>query len=167
MKNNHLEIIKDCPFCGSKLVYFGRDLREGKVLKVYKHPEYKHICFRCPLSSLIFSLKDWNHRKNKMIVNLDNYKSENTVTFSGRERGRSVRKKIGGSNLDQATEIKFIIPDDVYAIASSFILGLLGQTIRSLKNAGRNPEDVIKIPEGFELTFKEAFRQAIQTEYPY
>ncbi len=99
-----------------------------------------------------------------MEINLDNYRNKKAAIFSGRERGRIVRDQIGGNNLDEADEITFVIPDDVYAIASSFILGLLGQTIRSLKNAGKNPEDVIRIPEGFESTFREAFRQATQTE---
>lgn len=92
-----------------------------------------------------------------MEINLNNYR-DNAALFLGREHGRAVRNQIGGNKLDKADEITFAIPDDVYAIASSFILGLLGETIMSLKMQGKNPEDVIRIPEGFESTFREAFR---------
>lgn len=97
-----------------------------------------------------------------MEINLNNYRDKAAI-FSDRERGRAVRDQIGGNELDAADEITFAIPDDVYAIASSFILGLLGETIGYLKMQGKDPEDVIRIPEGFESTFREAFRMGNTT----
>lgn len=99
-----------------------------------------------------------------MKIDLDRFRSSKSAVFAGRERGVAVMNAIGEDKLKESQEIIFEIPNDVFAINSSFILGLLGSTIRHIVANGKKPNEIIRIPEGFELTFEEAFRQAVQTE---
>lgn len=59
--------VKPCPFCGSTMQSFGRDLRgkEREVVQTVRHPyndeeqDWRKIC---PLSMLVFPVELWNQR---------------------------------------------------------------------------------------------------------
>lgn len=54
--------IKSCPFCGSVLENFGKQVRDNKVVDGYIHPIYESSGFRCPLNGLVFTADNWNTR---------------------------------------------------------------------------------------------------------
>lgn len=55
--------LKPCPFCNLSLLPFGHEVRDGKVVETYKHPEDTPLGERyCPLSMLVFSVIEWNTR---------------------------------------------------------------------------------------------------------
>jgi len=102
--------------------------------------------------------------KQALNINLDNFRSAKAHIFAGRERGAEVKKKITKEKLNAATEITFTIPNDVYALNSSFLLGLLGETIKFHKEKGLDSSQIIKIPEEFKSTFEETIREAQQED---
>ena len=68
-----------------------------------------------------------------------NSKSETTIDFSklggpvyiGRARGRKARDVLGLEKLDKDSDLIDVkIPDDTYALNSSYFLGLFGPSIR-------------------------------------
>lgn len=97
-------------------------------------------------------------------IDLEKFRSNKSPVFAGRERGVEVKKKISVDKLNSALEISFTIPDDVYALNSSFLLGLLGETIKYHKDHGRNAMEIIKIPNEFKSTFEETIREALQDD---
>ena len=101
---------------------------------------------------------------NQITIDLNRFRSSKSAVFAGRERGNEVRKILTDEELNKADEISFIVPNDVSAMNSSFILGLLGETISQKHKAGIDAHYVIKIPAGFERSFENAFREAIQSE---
>ncbi|WP_251473058.1 hypothetical protein [Stenotrophomonas lactitubi] len=50
--------------------------------------------------------------------------------FTGRQRGQDARKKLGLDSIDENEDCKVLIPDEVYAITSSYFLGLFGPSVR-------------------------------------
>jgi len=100
----------------------------------------------------------------QLIIDLNNFRSSKSAVFAGRERGYEVRKKITDERLNSANKIRFVIPDDVYAINSSFLLGLLGDTIRIHQKNKEDVSNIIEIPEDFKRTFEDAIREAGQVK---
>lgn len=98
-------------------------------------------------------------------INLDSFRSAKSHIFAGRERGIEVKKKITTERLNAATKISFTIPKDIYALNSSFLLGLLGETIKFHKTKGLDSSQIIKIPEEFKSTFEETIREAQQEDF--
>lgn len=97
-------------------------------------------------------------------INLDLYRTAKSPVFAGRDRGIEVKKKITLEKLNSASEISFSIPDDVYALNSSFLLGLLGETIKFHKKNGLDSSKIIKVPDEFKSTFEETIREAQQDD---
>jgi len=97
-------------------------------------------------------------------INLDEFRSAKSHVFAGRDRGVEVKKKITLEKLNSASEISFTIPDDVYALNSSFLLGLLGETIKFHKDRGLDSSQIIKVPDEFKSTFEETIREAQQED---
>lgn len=95
-------------------------------------------------------------------IDLGKYRSSNSYVFAGRDRGVAVKEQIGLDVMKNADRICFIIPEDVFAISSSFLLGLLGDLIRFLKKEKKDIDSIIEVPDGFERTFEEAKREALQ-----
>lgn len=50
--------LKACPLCGCGLLPLGGEIRDGKVIPNYIHPQYTG----CALGSLVFAAKSWNSR---------------------------------------------------------------------------------------------------------
>ena len=101
-------------------------------------------------------------KSNVLTIDLNAFRTSNSFVFAGRDRGIAVKDKIGFEKMKNAEKIHFIIPDDVFAISSSFLLGLLGDLIRFLKKENKDIDSVIETPEDFERTFEEAKREALQ-----
>ena len=69
-----------------------------------------------------------------MIIDLGDHRSGESLIFSGRKRGRSVRKstKLNDVNPDSIDKIKVMVPDDTIIVTSSFILGMIGNVVRKM-----------------------------------
>lgn len=52
--------------------------------------------------------------------------------FTGRQRAQEVRSKLKLDNVTSADQVDVVIPEGVYAITSSYFLGLFGPSIRDL-----------------------------------
>lgn len=70
---------------------------------------------------------------DKIVISLEKHRSPKTRTFSGREKGKALRKKYDLIRLDQVlTACEVIIPLDITSINESFFLGLFGKSVRTL-----------------------------------
>ena len=74
----------------------------------------------------------------KKEINLDDYRSPNVRVFTGRVRGEKVRVAAKVPLFDEMenVQVTVIVPDDVTTIASSFFLGMFGDSIRRLEKDG-------------------------------
>lgn len=67
------------------------------------------------------------------VIDLDDHRDSDAPVLSGRPRGKAVRESTCLDGIDETEgEIAVRIPEDVYVISSSFLLGLLGPSIRKL-----------------------------------
>lgn len=70
-------------------------------------------------------------------LNLDKYRDRGVRTLSGRDRGEAVRKLASLDDLDSSEEsVTVEIPEDVFSVHASFLLGLFGPSVRRLGLAG-------------------------------
>jgi len=70
-------------------------------------------------------------------IDLGAYRTAGTLVFAGRDRGKQVRGKAGLDEADKdANPIVVHIPEDIWAITSSFFLGMFGPSVRSLGEEG-------------------------------
>lgn len=73
-------------------------------------------------------MKDKERRDT--VIDLGRYRSTGVRVFAGRSRGRAVRKAAKINDLDAGNETVVVqVPDDTFAVTSSFILGLFGDSI--------------------------------------
>jgi len=56
--------------------------------------------------------------------------------FTGRDRGQKARQDLGLDKLPIDEIVRVIIPEDTYAVTSSFFLGLFGASVRELGGEG-------------------------------
>lgn len=75
----------------------------------------------------------------KNVINLGAVTSNGEIkNLSGKERGEDVRKLFQLDSLDEEpTPIKVIVPDYIYAISSSFFLGLFSKSVLSRGSADK------------------------------
>lgn len=67
------------------------------------------------------------------VINLDEYRSNGSKVFAGRERGKLARQRAGLDQIDQTdTTVLVRVPEDIYSVNSSFFLGMFGPSIRRL-----------------------------------
>ncbi|MES3628848.1 MAG: hypothetical protein PPP56_01640 [Longimonas sp.] len=67
------------------------------------------------------------------VIDLDDHRDSDAPVLSGRPRGKAVRESTCLDVIDdQEDNIVIRIPQDVYLVASSFFLGMLGPSIRKL-----------------------------------
>lgn len=70
------------------------------------------------------------------LVDLGQWQSRDVRVFAGRERGSEVRQAANLEELDQSDEeVEVRIPDNTFAVNSSFFLGMFGDSIRRLGEA--------------------------------
>lgn len=98
-------------------------------------------------------------------IDLEKYRTGKSHIFAGRERGIEVKKSLTLEKLNAAKKIEIIIPDDVYALNSSFLLGLLGETIKFHKSNNLDSKEIISYPQDFKATFEETIREAQQEDF--
>ena len=100
------------------------------------------------------------------VIDLDDHRDSDVPVLSGRGRGEAVRKSTRLDSIDE-TEEKIVvrIPEDVYVVASSFLLGLLGPSIRKLEeNRFRSR---FRFEGGVnEAALSYAIREALRSESP-
>ena len=66
-------------------------------------------------------------------IDLDKYREPGIGLYSGNPRGTAVRAAAGLDASDAAEEeVVVFVPEDVFAVTSSFLSGFLGQSIRTL-----------------------------------
>jgi len=58
------------------------------------------------------------------------FKALGMPVFTGRSRGEGLRKQLGLDSIPDGEVVRVKIPVDVYAITSSYFLGLFGPSIR-------------------------------------
>lgn len=69
-----------------------------------------------------------------LFVDLDLYRSKGSRVFAGRERGAEVRRLSGIDEAERSgRRIVIHIPEDVLSVNSSFWLGLVGDSVRRLR----------------------------------
>jgi hypothetical protein len=97
-----------------------------------------------------------------MKLDLEEYRSGESIIFSGRKRGKAVRKAAGLDKKEPRFEkITVIVPEDVINVTSSFVLGLLGTTYRQLGESKARSHVVFKGPindEAIDDAISEALR---------
>ena len=66
-------------------------------------------------------------------IDIDDYRDDRSIVLSGRPKGEWVRSEECLGNIDEGSEnIIVIIPEDLKLVTTSFLLGLLGDSIRKL-----------------------------------
>ena len=74
-----------------------------------------------------------NEEKNETVIDLDHHRTEGVQVFAGRNRGKAVRRYARIDELDSDDEPVLVrVPDDTFAVTSSFILGLFGDSIAKI-----------------------------------
>jgi hypothetical protein len=70
---------------------------------------------------------------NQAIFNLEDYRSPDSRIFTGRDKGKYVRKTSKFDEMERISDsVKFIIPDDLYSINPSFFEELLINVVSKL-----------------------------------
>lgn len=70
----------------------------------------------------------------KAQINLENFKTKKSKVFTGRERGKEVRKKSNIDSLEAENEvIEIIVPEEIYSINPSFLEEFLLNVVVKLK----------------------------------
>lgn len=59
-----------------------------------------------------------------------NFQDLGMPVFTGRTRGAEARKRLGLDGVSEDMVVEISIPDDTYAITSSYFLGLFGPSVR-------------------------------------
>ena len=69
----------------------------------------------------------------EITIDLDHYRTKGVQVFAGRDRGKAVRKTVKVDDLDSSDySVTVKIPEDTFAVTSSFILGLFGDSISKM-----------------------------------
>lgn len=72
-----------------------------------------------------------------MKINLGEFRTEGVGLLSGNPRGQRVRRRLELDEVDQRGEqVTVEVPDDVFAVTSSFFQGLFGPSIKALGEEG-------------------------------
>ena len=101
-------------------------------------------------------------------VDLDDYRSENVILFSGRARGEALRKKLNLDrvDLDPIKKVVFLVPDEIVSLNSSFFLGLFSQSVKRLGENAFRAKYIIKAPPEIEGDVDEGIRHALRDSNP-
>lgn len=103
---------------------------------------------------------------DRVVIDLDDHRTGNTPVLSGRQRGKEVRRSTRlDSEDDSAQKITIIVPEDVYLVASSFFLGMLGPSVRKLGEAGFRERFEFEGPVN-EAVIKDVVREALRKVSP-
>ena len=104
---------------------------------------------------------------SKKTLHMDKYRTENIGIFSGRKRGESVRKAASIPNKDESDNQYIIVfPDDVYHVASSFFLGMFGDSIRKLGRESFKGKYEFTGPKALKRVVESGIDEALKEESP-
>ena len=95
--------------------------------------------------------------KDGTVIDLNHHRTKGVQVFAGRNRGRAVRNEAKIDALDSDDNPVVVrIPEDTFAVTSSFILGLFGDSI------ARIGEDRFREKYRFEGPSREIINDAIR-----
>ena len=60
------------------------------------------------------------------------FKDLGMPVFTGRTRGQDARKRLSLDEVTADDSVDVVIPNDIYAVTSSYFLGLFGPSVRAL-----------------------------------
>jgi len=83
--------------------------------------------------------------------------------YSGRERGSSLREKLGLDELDkESAVIEIVVPEDTYTITSSFWLGLLSPSVKFFGTKEKFFDQYcVRLPDRFQGKFQYCVERAL------
>lgn len=100
------------------------------------------------------------------MIDLGSYRTAGVRVLAGRERGRLVRGKAGLDKLDKAPDpVEVHVPDDLWAITSSFFLGMFGDSVRFLGEEGFR-KHYIFTGKDISSIFEDGIREAQRSGSP-
>lgn len=96
-----------------------------------------------------------------MEIELKNY-IDNKKVLSGRDNGAALRKKLDLEKIEKEKDkITIIIPIEVYAVNSSFFLGMFGKSVRTLGKEEFEKKYYFKCNEVVKLNIEDGINDAI------
>src|SRR5437899_1189870 len=100
------------------------------------------------------------------IIDLGAYRTEGTLVFAGRDRGKLVRSKAALEEADRdADPVEIRVPDDIFSITSSFFLGMFGPSIQKL-GADAFTTHYLFVGKDISPIVKDGVREALRTGSP-
>lgn len=96
-----------------------------------------------------------------LTIDLKHY-IQNKKVLSGRENGVNLRKKLEiDKKENENDEIKIIIPQDVFALNSSYFLGWLGKSVRDLGKENFEKKYKFECNEIVKLNIEDGINDAL------
>ena len=96
-----------------------------------------------------------------LTIDLKHY-IQNKKVLSGRENGVNLRKKLEiDKKENENDEIKIIIPQDVFALNSSYFLGWLGKSVRDLGKENFERKNKFECNEIVKLNIEDGINDAL------
>jgi hypothetical protein len=99
---------------------------------------------------------------NKIIINLENHRTQGSKVFTGRDRGLKVRKDSNINELEKKYEIIEVeIPDDIRSINPSFLEEFLNDVVLKLGKDSFNHKFKFKTSGRYDM--KPDLEEAIES----
>lgn len=87
---------------------------------------------------------------------------QNKKVLSGRDNGVNLRKRLEIDKIENENdEIKIIIPQDVFALNSSYFLGWLGKSVRDLGKENFEKKYLFECNEIVKLNIEDGINDAL------
>lgn len=87
---------------------------------------------------------------------------QNRKVLSGRDNGVNLRYKLDIERIEKEhNEIKIIIPNDVYALNSSFFLGWLGKNVKKLGKESFEKKYIFECNDIVRLNIEDGINDAL------
>ncbi|MEA3207131.1 MAG: hypothetical protein QOE70_188 [Chthoniobacter sp.] len=108
------------------------------------------------------------HISEPTIVDLENYRNKGVILFSGRPKGEALRAKLrlDEIDVDPTARVKFLVPDEIVSLNSSFFLGLFSQSVKRLGEKEFRDKYIIEGPPEIEEDVDGGIRQALRDSNP-
>lgn len=100
-------------------------------------------------------------------IDLAKYRSGGTRVYAGRERGEKVRQSADLDSADRAEEIVEVqIPSEIFAVTSSFFLGMFTDSIERLGETGFR-EKYRFVGKDISSVYESGIREALAKSSPF
>lgn len=101
------------------------------------------------------------------IIDMDAYRTSSVGVFSGRQRGRKVRSSANIPEKDQDDNNYMVnFPSDVYHVASSFFLGMFGDSVRALGEEEFRGKYCFNGPPSLDRVVRSGIEEAMKEDSP-